>query len=58
MLFRDLLFELNPPPTASILDKLFFQEDSMMTHNHIVILKEIEVVSNRFLRILYKMSPK
>ena len=58
MLFRDFLFELNLSPTASILDKFIFQEYGMTTHNHIMILKKIEVVSYDFLRIPYKMSLK
>ena len=58
MLFRDFLFELNLSPTTSILDKLFFQKYGMMAHNHIVILRKIEVVSHSFFRISYKMSSK
>ena len=58
MLSRDLLFELNLPPITSILDKLLFQEDGMTAHNHIVILRKIEVLSHDFFEIPYKASPK
>ena len=53
-----LLFELNLPPTASILDKVLFQEAGMMIHNHIVIHRKIEVVSHDFFRIPYEVSSK
>ena len=53
LLFRDFLFEFNFSSTISILDKLIFQEYSLSTHNHIVILWEVKVPKDS-LRYLIK----
>ena len=43
--FQRLFFEPNLSPDASILNKLSFEKDGISTHNHIVVLWNIKIIS-------------